>query len=166
MLNIPTHMMYPNLRLFMNQISLFIIPRNPNLPVRIGEDLTSGPGSNPSLDCSSPLNSRTHASATGSTIGDSATDPSIENRPTSIEEGIRSGEADTPTITDPDSENPPTERGIRSTEADAPSVSIARGDSAVNPINNSETYSPGISEAGDTCEILLRTTHPFMITKL
>ena len=77
-----------------------------NVPVRVGEDLIAdGPRLHPSValesesvNCSSPANSYTATR----TSGDSVTDPS--------------------------SENPPTERGIRSREADSDTLNI-RGDS-------------------------------------
>ena len=141
------------------EFHFYISERNSNVSVRIGENLTIGPESNPSHNSSSPP---THASATRSS-GDSATDPTPgENLPTSIddEEGIGSGDADMPNVSDtggdsatdpPSSENPPTEGlGITRADTDTPSITIARGDSTVSPIN---TDSPSVKEPRDSRNI-------------
>ena len=125
-----------------------------------------GPESNPSHNSSSPP---THASATRSS-GDSAIDPTQgENLPTSIddEEGIGSGDADMPNVSDtggdsatdpPSSENPPTEGlGITRADTDTSSITIARGDSTVSPINNGDTDSPSVKEPRDSRDIRSET---------
>lgn len=145
-----------------------------NLPVRVREDLADDPRSRPSaasesesVNCSSPPNSCTHASA-ARTSGDSAADPSSESPPTDREIRFRL-EADTHSDTlsiggdsaaDPSSENPPTEVSSRSTEVDidvAPNVDvcISGGDSAqstaANPVTDGETnFTPvGVRDTRD-----------------